>query len=346
VEKGATQAQIKKAYKKLAKKYHPDINKEESAQDKFKEINEAASVLSDEKKREQYDRFGTAGGQPFGGGQGFGGFSGFSVDDIFEQFAGGFGFGGGNRQRQRKGRDLEYELEIDLKTAATGTTETVSFRTQIECEDCNSTGSDSGKDQTCGTCNGRGRVAQQRRTPFGVIQTQVACQNCGGMGKEVTDPCIRCQGQGRRSGSRNIDVKVPPGVDNGTRLRVSGRGEAAPRGGVAGDLFIRIFVKANDNFERRGDDLFLEHDLDFVTATLGGEIVVPTLDGEATLKIPAGTASETIFVMKEHGMPRLQARGKGSQKVLVRIIVPKKVNKKQKELLKEFSKLSKKKGWF
>jgi molecular chaperone DnaJ len=342
VEKNATQDEIKKAYKKLAKKYHPDVNKDEDATEKFKEINEAAAVLGDPQKRQQFDQFGTADAGP---GFDYNNMSGMNFEDIFDSFFSGFGFGG--RQKQRRGRDLEYELEIDLEDAAFGTKKKVSFKTYVACNTCNGKGSSSGQLHQCSTCNGRGRVNRTQRTPFGLMQTQAPCSDCRGEGQTIADPCKECDGAGRKTDRVEFEVNVPAGVDNGSRLRVSGRGEAGQRGSPAGDLYISLFVRPHKTFERHGNDIFLDAPITFVTAALGGEIEVPTLEGTAKLKIPAGTQSETVFRMKEHGIPSLRGRGKGSQKVKVTISVPKKLSKKQKDLLKEFSKsLGKKKGWF
>jgi len=345
VEKNASQDEIKKAYKKLAKKYHPDINKDGGAAEKFKEINEAAAVLGDPKKREQYDRFGTS--EYTGQGFDFGGFdfSGLNFDDIFDNFFSGFGFGGG-RRRQQRGRNLEYEVEIDLEDAAFGKKEQISFKTYAPCETCEGKGSESGNLEQCTACQGRGRVNRTQRIPFGIIQTQTACPTCRGEGQQISDPCKACSGTGRETKKVMIDVNIPPGVANGMRLRVAGKGEAGIRGAAPGDLYLIVYVRPHKVFEREGHDIFIDADVDFVTASLGGQIEVPTLEGKATLKIPAGTQSETLFSMKDKGIPYLNRGRKGAQKVLVHITVPKKLTKKQKELLKEFGKSSKKKGWF
>ena len=352
VEKNASADDVKKAYKVLAKKYHPDINKESNATEKFKEINEAASVLTDAKKREQYDRFGSSTDQPGGGHGGFD-FTGFEsggggyFEDIFEGIVGGFGFNGGGRRRQSgRGSDLEYELEITLEEAAKGIKHDLSFKTNVACETCSGSGSESGESDQCSTCRGKGRVARMQRTPFGVVQTQGVCPDCNGEGRTFADPCGDCQGQGRKTEKVSLDVNIPAGVDNGTRLRVAGKGEAGVRGEEAGDLYIIVYVRTHKVFAREGIDLHIEIPIDFTLAALGGDIDVPTLDGTTTLRVPPGTQTGSIFRIREKGMPSLDGREKGVQKVRVHIEIPTKLSKRQKELLEEFSTTTKKKSWF
>ncbi|MBW3020016.1 molecular chaperone DnaJ [Candidatus Woesearchaeota archaeon] len=352
VSKKATKEEIKKAYKTLAKKHHPDLNNHsKESEEKFKEINEAFSVLNNDEKRKNYDQFGSADG--FGQGfnsqgyssQGFGGFQDFDLGDIFEGFFGG-GFGSRKKSRSRRGSDLRFDIEITLEEAAFGIEKTVKIPKLDTCTSCNGTGSEDGDVQTCNTCNGLGNVIAQQRTPFGVMQVQKTCPDCHGEGSKIKNPCHLCEGHGRIEVDKKVKIKIPPGVDNGTRLRISGEGEAGERGTPKGDLYIFINVKPHKDFIRRKDDIFIELPLDFVTASLGGEIKVPTLSGESTLKIPAGTQSETIFKMKNHGVQHLNSNGKGDQLVKVSISVPKKLNSKQKTLLKDFEKSFKKKGWF
>jgi molecular chaperone DnaJ len=352
VKKEATKEEIKKAYKKLAKKYHPDLNKDPEAAEKFKEVNEAAAVLADPQKRQQYDQFGTA---DFG--QGAGGFDfrnfasqGFDFDSIFENLFSGFGFGGfgGRRQRSRRGRDLLFDLTITLEEAAKGTKKKIEIDKLVECEKCKGTGAEKGsKMKTCEQCNGTGVSRQTRRTPFGVFQTQTACRQCQGRGEYIEDPCPECQGQGRHEKEVEIEVKVPAGVAEGTQLRVKGEGEAGFQGSAAGDLYLRIHVKPHKIFERQGRELYIKAPLPFTTACLGGELEVPTLDGKTKIKIPAGTQSGVIFRIKDKGMPDLHGYGKGGLNVEVYIDVPKKLTKKQKEALKSFDKdTKKKKKWW
>ena len=354
VKKDASKEEIKKAYKKLAKKYHPDLNKDPDAAEKFKEVNEAAAVLGDPQKRQQYDQYGTA---DFGQGQGFGGFDfsdfaskGFDFENIFENLFSGMGFGGfgGRRQRSNRGRDLVFDMSITLEEAAKGVKKKIDIDKQVECEACKGTGAEKGsKMKTCEQCNGTGVSRQTRRTPFGVFQTQTTCRQCQGRGEYIEEPCPECQGQGRYEKEVQVEVKIPAGVDTGTQVRLKGEGEAGFQGSTPGDLYIRIRVKPHKIFERQGKELYLKAPLPFATACLGGELEVPTLDGKTKIKIPAGTQSGVIFRIKDKGIPDLHGYGKGGLNVEVYIDVPKKLNKKQKELLKEFDKgTKKKKKWW
>jgi molecular chaperone DnaJ len=341
VSKDASKEQIKKAYKKLAKKYHPDLNKDAGASDKFKEINEAASVLGDPEKRSRYDQFGTADPQGFGGGAGgFSGFdfSGMGFDDIFDSF---FGGGGGRRRRggPRRGNDLEYRMDITLEDAAFGTKKTIVIPRLEACGNCKGSGAKNASDVvTCTDCNGQGMRVVQRRTPFGVFQSQTPCRKCSASGKMIKELCEHCDGEGRVRKSRKVEVDIPKGVQSGNRLRLSGEGEAGEKGGRTGDLYVYVVVQDHDLFVRDGNDLYVDVQLPFVTAALGGEITVATLDAEAVIKIPAGTQTSTLFRLREKGMPHLRGSASGDLKVRVHIAVPKKLSKKQKELLSEFDK--------
>lgn len=346
VDKKASKEEIKKAYKKLAKKYHPDINKGPEAESKFKEINEAVSVLADDQKRSQYDQFGTtnfgAGGGGFGGAgfsdfmRGFD-FGSFDFDNIFDMF-----FGGGRRRRSRasRGADLQYEMEISLKEAAEGVKKKVDLNKLDICSECSGKGGDL---ESCSECGGNGFTRKTARTPFGVFQTQTACSKCRGSGQSIKKECAKCHGEGRIRVRKTITVTIPAGVDNGNRLRVRGEGIAGENGGGSGDLYVVVYVTPDEVFKRDGDDLYLEVPISFTQAALGDEIEVPTLNGKAKLKIPAGTSSHTLFKMKGKGMPNLEGYGQGDQLVRVEVKIPAKMNKKQKELLKQFSKLEKEK---
>jgi len=339
VEKGASKEEIKKAYKKLAKKYHPDLNKESGSEEKFKEINEAAAILGDDAKREQYDRFGTANNnfQGFGGG-GFD-FGGMDFGDIFDQFFSGFGGFGGRKRRPKRGADLRYDLEITLEEAATGLEKEIKIPKLDTCDSCNGTGADKDSEvKTCEECRGSGVTNRQQRTPFGIVNMQTTCRKCHGEGEIIEKPCIECHGTGRREVKKTVKVKIPAGVETGNRLRIHGEGEAGEKGAETGDLYIFITVKPHKTFEREGYDINIEVPIKFGIATMGGEIEVPTLEGETTLKIPSGTQSETIFRIKGKGIPHLNGYGTGSENVKVTVQVPKKLNRKQKKLLEEFEK--------
>ena len=354
VEKNATKEEIKKAYKKLAKQYHPDLNKEQNATEKFKEINEAAAILADDQKREQYDRFGTTAEQ-FRGFEGFdfgdfmsdiGGFR-FDFDQMFESFFGG-GFGRRRRRGPSRGADLRYDLEITLEEAAKGIVKHISIPKLAKCEKCNGSGAESEKDiVTCPDCDGSGVHRREQRTPFGIFATQTTCRKCRGQGTYIKKECKTCDGTGVVRQTRKLEVKVPAGAEEETNLRIMGEGEAGQKGAEPGDLYIVIHVKEHDVFERHGDDLYLKAKVPFSITALGGEIDVPTIDGKAKLKIPAGTQSNTILRMRGKGIPYLHDGGSGDELVEVIIDVPEKLSKRQKELLKEFEKESKhKKGFF
>ncbi len=357
VEKNASQDEIKKAYKNLAKKYHPDINKESGATDKFKEINEAAAVLGDQQKRQQYDQFGTADfGQGQGQSHGFEGFDfrnftggGGDFDDLFDNVFEGFGFSGFGRQRSRasKGRDIAAEVQVSLEEVLTGTTRTISMRKLSVCKKCEGKGGEGMA--ACETCKGTGAVKHARRTPFGTFATTTSCNNCGGNGESFENVCNECSGEGRTLQTNKIDVKIPPGVEEEMQLRVSGEGESGERGGRAGDLFVVVHVKSHNNFERDENDIRIKLTMPFAIACLGGEIEIPTLQGTAKLRVPQGTQSGTVLRMKGKGLPNVHHQESfGDELVEVSIKVPEKISKKQVELLKEFEGLDKdkKKGWF
>jgi len=352
VSKDASSEEIKKAYKKLAKKYHPDLNKDADAADKFKEISEAAAVLGDPQKRHQYDQFGKA---DFGqGGFDFRDFasSGFDFRSIFDEIFAGFGgqgfdIFGGRRQGPRRGRDILYDIEITLEEAATGTKKIVEIDSYTECPACKGTGAKKKSDiVTCSECHGTGTVRHARRTPFGMFATQTTCPKCRGTGEYTENPCTKCSGQGRIEKEIQFEVKIPAGVDNGIKLRVPGKGEAGEKGAPAGDLYVQVHVKKHKYFERRGNDVYVEVPVPFATAALGGEIEVPTLKGKTKIKIPPGTQGGKIFRLKGKGISDLHGYSDGDENIIIQIDVPKKITKKQKELLKEFQgTVKKKKGW-
>lgn len=353
VDRNASKEEIKKAYKKLAKKYHPDLNKDENASEKFKEINEAASVLGDEKKRAQYDQFGTTAegyGYDFSNFdfsevfQDFGGFSSFDFGDIFDRFFGGSGFS--SRGRARRGHDLQYNLDITLEEAASGTSKKIVGSRTEPCSKCDGTGAESKADvESCDRCKGTGVFKQARRTPFGVFATTSTCEKCRGSGQVIKKRCRECNGSGKLQKKRTIEVKIPAGVESGMSLRITGEGGSGDKNAPSGDLYVKIEVLEHDIFSREGDDLYLEIPISFSLAALGGNTEVPTLDGKAKLKIPSGTQTNTIFRLKGKGISRLHG-GVGDENIRVIVQTPKKLTKKQKELLEEFEKESGKKGIF
>ncbi len=345
VDKNASTEEIKKAYKKLAKQYHPDINKDSSASEKFKEINEAAAVLGDSQKRQQYDQFGTA---DFNSQQSGFDFSNFGTDfeGIFDNLFSGFGFSNGSRSKARNGRDLLFTTEITLEEVHNGAVKNISLKKHDFCDSCDGKGG-SGAVQ-CSQCNGKGNVRHTRRTPFGMFQTTSTCGTCEGSGEILSEVCKKCDGEGRIYATKSIDVRIPKGIQDNVRLRVSGEGEAGLFGGSAGDLYVEVHVKDHNVFQRQDDDLFITTPASFATLCLGGEIEVPTIEGNTTkLKIPAGTEDNTIMKIKNKGLPNMRTHYHGNLLVQLHVEIPKKLSKKQKELLEEFSGEKKKKdSWF
>ncbi|HPT83272.1 MAG TPA: molecular chaperone DnaJ [Limnochordia bacterium] len=339
VPRGASDEEIKKAYRRLARKYHPDVNKDPGAEERFKLINEAYSVLSDPEKREQYDRFGHAAFDDLGQG-GFGGFGfpGFDdLGDLFSEFFGGFGTRQTNRPE--RGADLSYELSIEFEEAAFGTeTEITIPRTEI-CDHCGGNRAEPGTPiVTCAQCNGTGRMTFTQSTPFGHFTTTRTCTHCHGEGRTFATPCTVCHGSGTQRKMSRVTVKVPPGINDGQRLRLAGKGEAGRRGGPPGDLYVVVRVKPHKLFRREGQDVVLEVPISFVQAALGDEIEVPTLDGDVKLRIPEGTQSGRVFRLRNKGIPHLRGPGRGDQLVHVKVVTPTKLTAKQKELLREFAK--------
>lgn len=339
IARNASEDDIKKNFRKLARQCHPDLNpNDKKAEANFKELNEAYEVLSDAEKRKRYDTFGHAGmGQ--GGGQGFqGGFEGFSdvFGDLFSEFFGGQGGRrGGGGARPRRGSDLEYQLEIEFEEAAFGTEKTISVPRIETCGDCRGSGAkDPSSVKTCSACHGRGQISVSQGF-FSITRT---CGQCRGSGRSVTDPCTKCRGQGRVEQSRSLKTKIPPGVQSGNRLKLPGEGEAGPMGGPPGDLYVLLVVKAHEKFERDGDNVLLEHPISFVQAALGAEVEVPTLWGNQQLKVPAGTQPGTVFKLRGAGIDSVHGGRRGDQLVQVQIAVPRKLTKKQREILQEFAK--------
>jgi molecular chaperone DnaJ len=350
VPRNATEAEIKKAYRKIALKYHPDRNPgNKKAEQKFKEANSAYEVLSDAKKRQLYDQYGEAGvsgaaggpGGPGGFPGGFPGGAGVDAGDIFGDlfenfFAGGFGGpgGGGRRQRAKRGHDLKYEVEIDLEDAYEGTRFPLKYDRVEPCGTCDGSGAKPGTGlRRCSTCNGSGRV-QFSQGFFAMTQT---CSSCGGEGQTVETPCGGCRGAGRVKSSHKVTIRIPPGVYDGATLRIAGEGEAGQRGGEAGDLYVLVRVKTDPRFERDEDDLIVERRVSFPQAAMGAKISIITIDGETSkIKVPAGAKDGMMLRLKDKGMPRLRGRGYGDLLVRVRIDVPKSLSAEQKELLEQF----------
>ncbi|MBI4863121.1 MAG: molecular chaperone DnaJ [Candidatus Riflebacteria bacterium] len=334
VPRGASGDEIKKAFRRLARQYHPDLNAgDKKAEARFKEVNEAYEVLSDAQKRQVYDAYGHA-GLGGGGGAGFQGFEGFAdvFGDIFSEFFGGAG--GRRGARNRRGADLEYQLEVEFEEAAFGCEKTIHIPRTGNCPDCHGSGArDSSSVQACPVCRGRGQVSLSQGF-FSITRT---CHQCQGSGRYISDPCNRCRGRGRVEQSRTLSVKIPRGVQSGTRVRVRGEGEEGMQGGPSGDLYVLLVVKPHERFTRDGDDILLEQNISFVMAALGGELQVPTLHGPQTLKIPAGTQSQTVFKLRGSGIDSLHGGGRGDQLVQVRVIVPTQLTKRQRELLSEFA---------
>ncbi len=340
VSKSATPDEIKKAYRKLAMKYHPDRNHEPGAEDKFKEINEAYEVLSDEKKRATYDQFGHAGMDgAFGQGGGFsGGFTDFGdLGDIFGSFFGG-GFGGGGSRRSsnqpRQGQDRYMQMRIDFMDSIFGKTETISLDVDETCKHCNGSGAESPRDvQTCPTCHGSGYVMSQQRTPFGVIQQQSVCPDCHGTGKKVTRACSHCHGKGYEHRRVKLDIKIPAGIQSGQQIRIPQKGERGSNGGPNGDLYIEIMVTPHPTFKREDNNIFIKVPISSIDATIGCTIQVPTVYGDVELKIPEGTQPNTKFRLKGKGV---KARsGEGDEFVEVQVEIPRKVSRRERELYEE-----------
>jgi len=348
VDKSADEQTLKKAYRKLAMKYHPDRNPgDKEAEEKFKEINEAYEVLSDSTKRQTYDQFGHAGmnGQGGFGGQGFGGqgFGGF--EDIFGDMFGdifGGGFGGGGRPRRRgpeRGADIRQSIQITFEEAAFGKKTSIKVNRSEECSECHGSGAKAGTSKkTCPTCNGAGEVRTVQRTPFGNIASSRTCSTCEGEGEVVESPCTKCGGKGSTRKVKTIEVDIPAGIDDGQMIKLAGQGELGSKGGPRGDLYIAVSVKNHSLFTREGYDIYFDMPITFAQAALGDEIEVPTLDGKVKYSIPEGTQTGTVFRLREKGIPKLRGNNRGDQYVKVVVDTPKKLNDKQKELLREFAK--------
>lgn len=344
IEKNASQDDVKKAFRKLAHKYHPD--KADGDEEKFKEANEAYQVLGDEKKRQQYDQFGSAGFNGAGGfgGQGYGGqgmhfdFGDIDLGDLFGQ---AFGFGGGGRRRQsstgpQRGQDLRMLAKLTFDEAVKGVKKKIFLERTEKCNHCSGNGAEPGTAiNTCSTCNGSGSQIHAQQTPFGTFQTKTVCRDCQGQGSTYEKPCTICDGQGIQMKGRELEVNIPAGIDEGETIRVTGEGEAGLRGGPSGDLYLEVKVEPSKIFVREGYDILSKSKISFPMAVLGGKIEVETIYGPVDLKIPAGTQSGTMLKLKGKGVQRLHGRGEGDHLVEVQVKTPEKVSRKAKKLLEE-----------
>ena len=343
LQKGASDDEIKKAYRKLAKKYHPDLNPgDKEAEKKMKEVNGAYEVLSDAEKKARYDQYGFAGIDPNyaggAGGGGFGGFQDFDLGDIFgSMFGGGFG---GQQTRQngpRKGENLRITLQLTFEEAVFGCEKSVSVTRNESCKDCGGTGAKKGTSpETCPVCRGSGQVQSTQRTPFGVFSSSSPCQNCKGTGKIIKEPCPSCKGEGRVRKTRTIRVKIPAGIDDGQTISLRGEGNGGTQGGPAGDLYVTVYVKEHKMFKRDGQDIILEMPISFAQAALGATLIVPTVDGKVQYDLPEGTQTGTVFRLRGSGVPSVNGRGRGDQYVKVNVEIPRNLNHEQKELLRKF----------
>jgi molecular chaperone DnaJ len=334
VERNASDEEIKKAFRKLAFQYHPDRNKDDGAEEKFKEAKEAYDILSDSQKRAAYDRFGHAGAQGFGG-RGFEGFDFGGFGDIFDAFFGG----AARRTGPQQGADLSYHLAITFEEAVFGTEKELEIvRTEV-CSVCKGSRSEPGSQPAkCPTCNGTGEVRRTQRSIFGQFINVTACSRCHGEGRIITKPCSHCNGQGRERFVRKIAVKIPPGVDEGTQIRLSGEGDAGKQSGPPGNLYVSLSVQKHKFFQREGDNILYELPINFAQAALGDEIQIPTVDGDVTLKIPSGSQTGRVFRIKEKGVPHLRHPGRGDQLVRLSIVTPSSLDETQKKLFKELAK--------
>lgn len=343
IDKSADEGAIKRAYRQLAKKYHPDMNPgDKEAERHFKEINEAYDVLSDPDKKAKYDQYGHAAFEAGGGGYGdFSGFGGmdFDISDIFSSFfGGGMGGSGSARRGPTRGEDINVRLSLSFEEAVFGVKKEISYQRIQKCSTCSGSGAAKGTSpKTCTTCNGSGRVRVQQRTPLGIMQTQKTCDACHGSGKIVEKPCEDCRGNGYIRASKKLEVSIPAGIDDGQRVVLSGQGSDGRDGGPAGDLYIYVSVKPHPVFEREGTDIYCEVPISFTEAALGAEIEIPTLDGHEKFEIPEGTQTGTTFTLRQKGVPVVNSKNRGNLNITVTVEVPKNLTGEQKDLLRKFA---------
>ncbi|MBN8582958.1 MAG: molecular chaperone DnaJ [Anaerolineae bacterium] len=339
VGKSASDDEIKAAFRGLARKYHPDVNKEPDAEEKFKELNEAYGVLSDSDKRARYDRFGKAGVGGAGGGQGYQDFSGFG--DIFEDLFNGFGFSTGGRSRRspRRGRDLQMQVSLTFEEAVFGVEKDIEFSRDETCSRCSGKGAEPGTTPLrCTTCNGQGEVRQVRQTFLGQMVQTAPCPTCNGRGETIASPCTTCRGAGLERKKVKKKVQIPAGVDVGTQIRLNGEGAPGENGGPQGSLFLVLDVKPHKFFKRRDQDVILNLDINIAQAVLGAEVTIPTLDGDDKLKIPAGTQPGKVFHVRGKGVPHVRSKNqRGDEIVIVNVAIPTKLTKEQKELFEKLA---------
>lgn len=357
LQKGASDEEIKKAYRKLAKKYHPDLNPgDKTAEEKMKEVNAAYEILSDPEKKARYDQFGHAGVDPsYGGGGGqYSGFEDFDLGSIFDSFFGG-GMGGGQTRRSgpRKGESIRASVTLTFEEAAFGCQKQITVNRVETCPDCGGSGAKAGTSaETCPDCHGTGQIKTTQRTILGMMSTSSPCSRCRGTGKIIKDPCPSCRGAGSLRKQRMITVQIPAGIDHGQTISVRGEGNAGQNGGPAGDIFVTVNVTPHEIFKRRGQDVMVELPVTFVQAALGAELEVPSIDGKISYNMPEGTQPDTVFRIRGKGIPNLNGRGRGDQFIKVKIEIPRNLTREQKDILRQFdetvgdAQFGEKKGFF
>jgi molecular chaperone DnaJ len=339
IPRDASDADIKSAFRRLAREYHPDVNKSEDAEERFKELNEAYAVLADEKKRAAFDRFGHAGVDGMGGGAPD--FTNVDLGDIFEELF-GFGFGRRSARQQRnaprRGGDLQYNLTLEFEEAVFGVETQIQFSRDEECTRCEGSGAEPGSNKsTCPTCKGNGEVRQSRQTLFGNMVQVTTCPTCRGGGEIIGSPCKVCEGRGLERKSVDRSVEVPAGVDSGTQIRLNAEGQPGSNGGPKGDLYIAVNVRSHKYFRRRNDDIMLDLDINIAQATLGADVRVPTVDGDATLRIPTGIQPGKVLRMREKGVPHLRGKGRGDQMVVINVEIPQSLDEEQREIFEQLA---------